>query len=146
MATLERAIALAALAHEGQKDKTGEPYILHPLRMMMRLNRLEAKIVAALHDVVEDTEWTMEGLATEGFSSEILDALDRVTKREGEDYMDFVQRAAGDAIAREVKLADLEDNMNILRLSEIRDKDLERMRKYHQAWQMLKRHEPEIRP
>lgn len=145
MATLERAIALASLAHEGQTDKNGDPYILHPLRMMMRLTGLEAKIVAALHDVVEDTEWTMEGLATEGFSAEILDALDRVTKREGEDYLDFVQRAATNTVARQVKLADLEDNMNILRLSEIRDKDLERLRKYHRAWQLLKRHEPEIR-
>jgi (p)ppGpp synthase/HD superfamily hydrolase len=138
MATLERAIALAALAHEGQKDKTGAPYILHPLRMMMRLETMDAKIVAILHDVVEDTEWTIEGLATEGFSRHVLAALECVTKREGEDYMAFVSRAAEDPLARQVKLADLEDNMDILRLGEVADKDLERLRKYHKAWKMLR--------
>ncbi len=138
MANLERAIALAALAHEGQTDKTGAPYILHPLRMMMRLETEEAKIVAVLHDVVEDTEWTLEGLATEGFSDAVLLALDRVTKREGESYTDFVGRAAVDPIARQVKLMDLEDNMNVLRLADVTDKDLERLRKYHHAWKTLR--------
>ncbi len=138
MANLERAIALAALAHEGQVDKTGAPYILHPLRMMMRLDSIEAKIVAILHDVVEDTEWTLDGLSTEGFSDDVLFALDCVTKRDGEDYMDFVSRAALHPVARQVKLADLEDNMNILRIGgELAPKDLDRLAKYHRAWRML---------
>lgn len=138
MANLERAIAIAALAHEGQKDKTGAPYILHPLRMMMRLESMDAKIVAVLHDVVEDTEWTLEGLATEGFDPHLLAALNCVTKRQGEEYMDFITRAAEDPLARQVKLVDLEDNMDILRLGEVADKDLERLRKYHKAWKMLR--------
>ena len=138
MATLERAIAIAATAHAGQLDKTGACYILHPLRMMMRLEDVDAKIVAVLHDVVEDTEWTFEALAGEGFSAEVLRALDCVTKREGEDYQAFVQRSAIDPLARRVKLMDLEDNMNLLRLSHITAKDLERLQKYHQAWLVLR--------
>lgn len=138
MATLERAIAIAATAHAGQLDKTGACYILHPLRMMMRLEDVDAKIVAVLHDVVEDTEWTFEALAGEGFSAEVLRALDCVTKREGEDYQAFVQRSASDPLARRVKLMDLEDNMNLLRLSHITAKDLERLQKYHQAWLVLR--------
>ena len=138
MATLERAIAIAATAHTSQIDKTGAPYILHPLRMMMRLDTTEARIVAILHDVVEDTEWTLEGLASEGFSDSVLKALECVTKREGEEYRAFVQRSASDPIARRVKLMDLEDNMNILRLAQLSDIDLERLRKYHQAWLTLR--------
>lgn len=139
MANLERAIALAALAHEGQTDKTGAPYILHPLRIMMRLDNEDAKMVAVLHDVVEDTDWTLDGLSTEGFSDDVLIALDCVTKREGEDYMDFVSRAALHPIARQVKLLDLEDNMNILRIAgELSEKDLERLARYHRAWRMLR--------
>ena len=130
---------IAATAHAGQIDKTGAPYILHPLRMMMRLEATEAKIVAVLHDVVEDTEWTFEALATEGFSPAVLRALDCVTKREGEDYQTFVQRSAADPLARQVKLMDLEDNMNLLRLEAVQDKDLERLRKYHQAWLLLRK-------
>jgi (p)ppGpp synthase/HD superfamily hydrolase len=137
MATLERAIAIAATAHAGQLDKTGAAYILHPLRMMMRLDSVEAKIVAILHDVVEDTPWTFEALAEEGFSPAILRALDCVTKREGEDYQDFVKRSATDPLARQVKRMDLEDNMNLLRLTEVTGKDLERLRKYHEAWRSL---------
>lgn len=138
MATLERAITIAATAHAGQLDKTGACYILHPLRMMMRLDERDAKIVAVLHDVVEDTEWTFEALAREGFSTEVLRALDCVTKREGEDYQAFVQRSASNPLARRVKLMDLEDNMNLLRLSQVTAKDLERLQKYHQAWLLLR--------
>jgi (p)ppGpp synthase/HD superfamily hydrolase len=138
MATLEKAIAIAASAHSGQLDKTGAPYILHPLRMMMRLESTEARIVAVLHDVVEDTPWTLDSLAAEGFSESILQALDCVTKREQEDYQSFVLRSASHPLARQVKLMDLEDNMNLLRLAQVSEKDLERLRKYHQAWITLR--------
>lgn len=138
MATLERAIAIAATAHAGQFDKTGAPYILHPLRMMMRLESNEERIVAILHDVVEDTDWTFDALAAEGFSQNVLAALECVTKRDGEDYEAFVQRSLQNGTARQVKRMDLEDNMNILRLATVTDKDLERLRKYHRAWLKLK--------
>jgi hypothetical protein len=135
---LERAIALAAMAHAGQVDKAGSPYILHPLRMMLRLSRPEDRIVAVLHDVVEDTDWTLERLRGEGFSDEIVAAVDSVTNREGESYDDFVLRAATNPIGRRVKLADLEDNSDLSRLgSTITEKDRVRLEKYRKAIALL---------
>jgi (p)ppGpp synthase/HD superfamily hydrolase len=138
MPTLERAIAIAAEAHAGQKNKDGGPYILHPVRVMMRVEGLDAQTAAILHDVVEDTPWTLDQLRAEGFSESVLAAVDSLTHREGEEYVDYVARAGSNPLARRVKLADLEDNMNIMRLGEVRDKDLERVRKYHKAWLSLK--------
>jgi (p)ppGpp synthase/HD superfamily hydrolase len=137
MRTLERAIAIAAEAHAGQLGKDGTPYILHPVRVMMRVEGLEAQMAGILHDVVEDTPWTLEQLRVEGFSSSVVEAVDCLTHREGEEYFAYVARAGANPIARRVKLADLEDNMNIRRLAEVKDKDLERMRKYHKAWMSL---------
>ena len=114
MSTLERAIVIAAEAHAGMTDKAGAPYILHPLRMMMDLTSAEDRIVAVLHDVCEDCPgWTFERLRGEGFSEEILAALDSVTKREGEPYEEFALRAAANPIGRRVKLADLRDNSDL---------------------------------
>jgi (p)ppGpp synthase/HD superfamily hydrolase len=134
---LERAIGIAVEAHRGQKDKSGAPYILHPLRVMARVETETEKTVAILHDVVEDTKWTFADLRREGFPEDVLAALDCVTKREGEPYEDFVKRSASNPLARQVKLADLEDNMDIRRLPEITDQDKERLVKYHQAWKSL---------
>ena len=87
MSTLERAIAIAAEGHAGQKDWGGEPYVLHPLRMMLRVSTNDERIVAALHDVCEDCpQWTFDRLRVEGFSGDIIAALQSVTKRQGEDY------------------------------------------------------------
>lgn len=134
MATLERAISIAAQAHQGQKDKAGASYILHPLRMMFRMNSKIERIVGVLHDVVEDTDWTLEDLRKEGFSEEVLNALDCLTHREGEPYEEFIKRLASNPIARRVKIADLEDNMDMKRLGNLTEKDLERLKKYHQTW------------
>ena len=136
-ATLEDAISIAAVAHQGQTDKSGAPYILHPLRMMMRMTSEAAMMTAILHDVVEDSDWTFEGLREAGFSEEVLTAIDGVTNRSGESYEQFIERAARNLIARQVKIADLEDNMNILRIGEIKPKDLERLEKYHKSWRSL---------
>ena|SRR5438445_11699861 len=133
MSTLERAIAIAAEAHAGQVDKAGAPYILHPLRVMLRLKSLEARIVGVLHDVVEDSRWSFERLTAEGFSSEILAALDTVTHREGESYESFVLRAAQHPIGRQVKLADLEDNLDLNRIAAPSERDLLRLEKYRRA-------------
>lgn len=137
IATIEDAISIAAEAHKGVKDKAGAPYILHPLRMMMRLNSEAEMITAILHDVVEDSDWTIEKLREKGFSEEVLEAVECVTNREGESYEDFVKRAAKNKIAKQVKIADLEDNMNILRIGDIKSKDLERLKKYHRSWNVL---------
>jgi (p)ppGpp synthase/HD superfamily hydrolase len=138
MATIERAILIAAQAHLGQRDKAGAPYILHPLRMMMRMESEAAMIAAILHDVVEDSDWTLEQLRVEGFSEEILQAVDCLTRRDEESYDEFISRAKANAVARQVKIADLEDNMNVKRIGEMTPKDLARIEKYHSAWRILK--------
>jgi len=134
---LERAIAIAVEAHRGQKDKYGAPYILHPLRVMSRLQDTRAKTVAILHDVVEDSDWTFKDLKKEGFPKPILDALDCVTRRDDESYEQFVKRSASNLLARRVKLADLEDNMDLRRIPVLTEKDLQRLKKYHRAWNAL---------
>ena len=136
---LEKAIAIAVEAHRGQRDRYGLPYILHPIRVMCRMDNTPGKIVGVLHDVVEDTDWTFKDLEEEGFPSAITQALDSVTKREGEAYEDFVKRSASNPLGRKVKLADLEDNMDVRRLLLVRDKDIERLKKYLNAWKFLTR-------
>ena len=137
IATVEDAVSIAARAHRGQKDKAGAPYLLHPLRMMMRMDTEAAMMAAVLHDVVEDTEWTLERLREEGFSDEVLEAVDCLTHREGESYEEFVERVRTNPIARQVKIADLEDNMNVRRMNQLGPRDLERLEKYHRAWRVL---------
>ena len=107
MSTLERAIEIAMKAHKGQMDKAGAPYILHPLRVMMSLDSESEMIVGILHDVIEDSAWTAEQLREEGFSEEIIEALDCLTKREGESYEDFIDRAKLTPLSHRVKIADL---------------------------------------
>lgn len=113
---LARAIEIAASAHAAQVDKGGAPYVLHPLRLMFRQEGEAAMIAAVLHDVVEDTPWTLEALRAEGFPPASLEAVAALTKRPGEDYFAFIERAGAHPIARAVKLADLEDNMDIRRI------------------------------
>jgi (p)ppGpp synthase/HD superfamily hydrolase len=137
IATVEDAVSIAARAHRGQKDKAGAPYLLHPLRMMLRMDTEAAMMAAVLHDVVEDTEWTLERLREAGFSEEVLEAVDCLTHREGESYQEFVERVRTNLVARQVKIADLEDNMNVRRINQLGPKELERMEKYHRAWRVL---------
>jgi (p)ppGpp synthase/HD superfamily hydrolase len=134
---LEKAIAIAVDAHRGQKDRYDAPYILHPLRVMARVQSPVEKTVAILHDVVEDTDWTFQDLQEEGFPEEIVDALDCLTKREGEPYERLVKRSVLNALARRVKIADLEDNMDLRRFPRIAPKDAARLRKYLAAWRAL---------
>jgi (p)ppGpp synthase/HD superfamily hydrolase len=140
MSSLERAVAIAAAAHQGQLDKAGKPYLLHPLRVMLSVSSNDARIVAVLHDVVEDTSATVGDLRAEGFSETVLDALDSVTKREGEGYMDFVARAASNPIGREVKLADLADNCDLGRIASPTQRDHDRIAKYRTAQAFLIEH------
>ena len=121
------------------KDKGGEPYILHPLRLMRSLSSSEEKIVAVLHDVCEDCpEWSLNQLRAEGFSNRVIEVLDSVTKREDEDYEAFVRRAAANPIGRRVKLADLEDNCDISRIPEPTARDYERIEKYRRAIKLIR--------
>jgi (p)ppGpp synthase/HD superfamily hydrolase len=138
MPTLEDAIALAVEAHRGQRDKAGQTYILHPLRVMMRLETEAEQMAAILHDVVEDTPYTLERLRELGYPEEVLGALDCLTKREGESYEAFIERVRPHPLARRVKLADLEDNMDVRRLVAVTPKDAERLARYRAAWARLK--------
>ena len=137
MSTLERAIVIAARAHAGAADKAGSPYILHPLRVMLAVSSSAARMAAALHDVVEDSDWTLEGLRAEGFSEDVLAAVDGVTRREGEDYLDFVRRSGRHPLAREVKIADLQDNMNLDRIAAPTERDFARREKHREALALL---------
>ena len=138
MSTLERAIEIATEAHRGQFDKAGNDYIGHPLRVMAAGKTTEEKIVGVLHDVIEDTDWTFERLAAEGFSAEVIEALRCVTKlSENEPYDKFIARVKANPLAVAVKLNDLTDNMDIRRLPYISDKDVKRLKKYLKAYKQL---------
>ena len=133
----EKATQIAIKAHKGQVDKGGHSYILHPLRVEAKCNSLEEKIVALLHDTVEEGGIAAEYLLMRGFPQNIVDAVLSVSRKEREDYFDFIQRCKANPIGRAVKIHDLEDNMDITRLNELTDKDIERLKKYHKAYKML---------
>ena len=137
---LQRAIEIALEAHKGALDKGGNPYILHPLRLMLQMDSEEEMIVAILHDVVEDSEkWSFDKLHKEGFSKKIINSLRSVTKEnENEDYEKFIDRSVKDKIGRKVKIADISDNLDISRLKEVTYKDILRINKYKKALEKLK--------
>lgn len=130
---LDKAILIATKSHQGQIDKAGQPYILHPLRVMFSRKNETERICAVLHNVVEDIDITLDYLRSEGFSEEILIALDALTRRESETYDKFIDRIINNNIASHVKLADLCDNMDILRIKNPTKKDYERIEKYRKA-------------
>lgn len=130
---LERALQLALNAHRGQIDKAGKPYILHPLRLMLKLENNDQQIVAVLHDVVEDSNTTLNDLTESGFPKDIVYAIDCLTKRDGETYDCFIARIKKNDLARRVKIEDLKDNLNLSRLQAITQKDLDRADKYRKA-------------
>ena len=133
MATLERAIEIAAKFHSGQVDKAGQPYVLHPLRLMFAVRTPQERMAAVLHDVVEDTDMTLDDLAREGFSQEVVAAVQALTKLTGESRIDAAHRAAADPIARTVKLADVTDNMDLLRIADPSERDFARLKEYEQV-------------
>ncbi len=135
--TLEDAIRLAAVAHTGQFDKAGEAYILHPLRVMLRLSDPDERMAAVLHDVVEDSEVTLDDLQRAKYPAAVVAAVAALTRREGEDYFDFVRRAASHPVARAVKRADLLENLDVTRLATVTPRDEERMAKYRRALAIL---------
>jgi (p)ppGpp synthase/HD superfamily hydrolase len=148
------ALQIAIRAHEGQLDRAGEPYITHPLRMASRTQDPDERIVAILHDTVEDgleNGVTMRTLEESGIPERIRTAVDHLTRRKrdifpeletDETYEAFVERSAADPLARRVKLLDLADNMDITRLPEVRESDVERLNRYLRAWRKLRSIEP----
>ena len=134
---LEKAARICVEKHAGQRDKAGNAYFLHPMRVAMRCRTDEEKMVALLHDTIEDTDVTAEYLLDAGFPPEIVDAVLSVTKCEGEDYDDFVARAKSNPLGRAVKLHDIEDNLDVLRLPEIDAAMAPRYNKYLRARRYL---------
>lgn len=137
MATLETAIILAAEVHKNQKDKAGTPYILHPLRVMMKMDSDVEKVIAVLHDVMEDTWVSESDLEDLGFSNEIIKALTRLTKFGHETYWWYISRLINNPLALKVKLAELEDNMDLKRIENPTEKDFKRLRRYRYYWDIL---------
>ena len=133
---LETALKIAVEAHFGQKDKGGRPYIFHPLRVAARCSG-KAKVAALLHDTVEDTSVTFEALAAQGIDEEVIAALRLLTHDKSVPYLDYVRKVKENHIAREVKMSDLQDNMNLTRLKTVTDEDLQRVKKYHGAYKIL---------
>lgn len=134
---LDKAALICVTKHAGQRDKMGQAYFQHPMRVAMRCTTDEEKIVALLHDTIEDTDVTAEYLLAEGFPQSVVDGILSVTKREGENYEDFVARAKQNPLGRVVKLHDLEDNLNALRLDRFDADMAARYNKYLAARQYL---------
>ncbi len=137
MSNLDKAIAVATEAHTGQTDKAGQPYILHPLRLMLKFQVEIEMIVAVMHDVIEDSNFTLNDLKKLGFSEIILEAIDYLSKKDNESYETFISRLSENKLARKIKIEDIKDNLNLARLDKITDKDLARVKKYHQALKLL---------
>lgn len=137
MNDIEKAISIAVQAHSGQIDKAGMPYVLHPLRLMLRQDSSEAMIVAVLHDVVEDTDVTIDQLAEAGFSNAVLEAISMLTHDKNIPYMDYIMGLASNDLARQVKITDLSDNMDLSRIPNPQEKDYVRLKKYKVAYECL---------
>lgn len=133
----KRAMCLACAAHEGQQDKGGFPYIHHPLHVAERMTTELSTVTALLHDVVEDTDWTLERLQKEAFPEEVLEALALLTHKKGVPYLDYVRALRKNPIAREVKLRDLRHNSDLSRLEKVTEKDMARVKKYARAIRIL---------
>lgn len=130
---LDRAIAIAHRAHQGQVDKAGKPYVDHPLRVMARLETEEEKIVGVLHDAVEDSDLTLDDLRREGFGENTLSAIDSVTKRAGEEYEAYLARVMANRVGLKAKIEDMKDNLDLGRIAQPTQKDHQRIAGYQKT-------------
>lgn len=137
---LGKAIEIAARAHKGQADKAGEPYILHPLRVMLAGENELEQICGVLHDVIEDSAVTFDDLRKEGFSERVIAVLDCLTRRDAESYDEFINRILKNETACRVKLKDLKDNLNLGRILNPDSRDFERIEKYRKAEKYILEH------
>lgn len=133
----KKAMKLCYEAHKDQVDKTGVPYVFHPFHVAEQMKDEATTIVALLHDVVEDTDYTLEDIAAEGFGQEIVEAVALMTHEDDVPYLDYVAKLKDNPIARAVKLADLAHNSDQSRLGEIDDETEERLEKYKEAIKIL---------
>jgi (p)ppGpp synthase/HD superfamily hydrolase len=134
---LSRALCIAIGVHGHQTDRYGAPYILHPFRVMMGVRTLAEKIVAILHDTVEDGGISLENLRSRGFPEEVVAAVDALSRRVGETWDAYMERVTANPLASRVKIADLEDNMDTRRMPDIGEEEIARLGRYHAAWRTL---------
>lgn len=137
MSTLENAIVLATTQHTGQLDKAGQPYILHPLRLMLQFSNPTLQIIAVLHDILEDTTTTAEDLKELGFSTEIIQAIQALTKQTGESRLEAAKRTVLNPLATQVKYVDVLDNMNLARINNPTSRDFARFEEYKMVLEIL---------
>lgn len=133
------ALMVANRAHSGQFDKGGQPYIRHPMRVSAAMHSDDERIVALLHDVVEDSDITLGDLRRDGFSDAVVDAVDALTRRRHEVYSAYILRVAANPLAVAVKVADLADNMDLSRIPNPQPRDYARLGKYGEALRVLMR-------
>ena len=133
----KKALKLCFEAHKEQVDKSGMPYVFHPFHLAEQMKTEETTVVALLHDLVEDTDYTIEDLMSMGFSKSITDAIALMTHANDVEYMDYVREIKNNPIAKAVKLADLKHNSDLSRLDVINEKALQRKEKYQKAIALL---------
>ncbi len=133
----KKALSLCFEAHKDQRDKSGMPYVFHPFHLAEQMETEETTIVALLHDVVEDTDYTIEDLSAMGFSKAVTDAISLMTHADGVEYMDYVKLIKENPIAKAVKLADLAHNSDVTRLDVVDERALARREKYRKAIELL---------
>lgn len=132
------AIKIAYKAHMDQNDRSGIPYILHPLHVAEQMKDETTTIVALLHDVVEDTSVTLDDLRRYGFSKEVLDAIEVLTHKDGVKYLDYIRTVANNPVARKVKVEDIRHNTDLTRTTNMNDKVFKKLPIYKEALEILK--------
>jgi (p)ppGpp synthase/HD superfamily hydrolase len=138
MHVIEKALLFALRVHEGKQDRTGQPYILHPLHLMMQMESDTERLAAILHDTVEDSTHTLDDVRALGVPADVVRAVELLTHdKENEPYLEYVRRLRADPVARRVKMADLRHNMDIRRLPQLTTRDYDRLARYRQAWEIL---------
>ena len=138
----KKALRLCFDAHRDQVDKTGLPYVFHPFHLAEQMKDEATTVCALLHDVVEDTDYTLDDLRAMGFPAEVVDALALLTHDPAVPYMDYVKEIAQNPIARKVKMADLRHNSDLSRMDVVDERALQRNEKYKRALAYLRRHIP----
>lgn len=136
-AATKKALRLCFEAHKDQVDKGGSPYVFHPFHLAEQMKDESSTIVALLHDVVEDTDYTFADLRHMGFESEVIEALRLMTHDENIPYMEYIEKIRENPIARAVKLADLKHNSDLTRLDAVDERILKRKEKYSRAIRLL---------
>lgn len=135
---LSKALEICYKAHNNQVDKAGKPYYLHPIQVALMCDSTKEKIVALLHDVIEDTSYTIDDLIEIGFDNEIIEAVECLTKRKAEQYEYYIKRVSQNPIAKKVKLNDMTHNCDLTRFEKPTSEDLKRVEKYKKYIQILK--------